>query len=74
MALLSAISGILGNKPFLTGAEPCGADASVFAFATSALSRHFDGPIAQAANSHANLVADRDRGLARWFPDLLETT
>jgi glutathione S-transferase len=67
---LESISGILGDKSFLLGAEPCGADASVFASVLSALSPHFDGPIAQAARSHANLVAYRDRGLARWFSDL----
>ena len=71
---LAAISGILGSKPFLTGAEPCGADASVFAFVASALSPHFDGPITKAANSHANLVAYRDRGMARWFPGLASGT
>ena len=67
---LAALSGILGNKPFLTGAEPCGADASVFAFVTGALSPHFEGPIAQAARGHANLVAYRDRGMTRWYLDL----
>lgn len=64
---LEAIAGILGEKPFLTGAEPCGADASVFAFVLSALSPMFEGPITQAARSHAHLVGYRDRGLQRWY-------
>jgi glutathione S-transferase len=67
---LEAIAGILGGKPYLLGAVPCGADASVFASVTSALSQLFEGPITLAARQHPNLVAYRDRCLARWFPDL----
>ena len=67
---LESIAGILGDKPFLMGSEPCGADASVFAAVMSALSPHFEGPITQAARKHPNLVAYRDRCLALWYPDL----
>ena len=67
---LEAIEGIIGDKAFLTGPEPCGADASVFAFVVSALSPHFEGPIGQAGRGRPKLVAYRDRGMQRWFPDL----
>jgi glutathione S-transferase len=67
---LQAIAGILGDKPFLTGTQPCGADASVFAFVLSALSSLSSGPMLETARNQTNLVAYRDRGLARWFPEL----
>ncbi len=37
IADLDALAGILGNKPWLTGAEPCGADATVWSFVAGAL-------------------------------------
>lgn len=69
---LSAIAGILGEKSWLTGAEPCGADASVWSFVAGALCPHFESPIRDAAERHANLVAYRDRGYKRWFPELAD--
>lgn len=70
VADIDALAGILGDKPYLCGAEPCGADATVFAFVQSALCPLFDGPILDAARRHANLMAYRDRGLQRWYSDL----
>jgi glutathione S-transferase/uncharacterized membrane protein YeaQ/YmgE (transglycosylase-associated protein family) len=66
---VSAIADFLSDKPFLMGAEPCGADASVFGHLACVLCPHFDTPIRAHAERHANLVAYRDRGMARWFPD-----
>jgi glutathione S-transferase len=67
---IEALAAILGDKPFLFGPEPCGADATVFGFVSSALCDRFDSPIVAAAQRHANLVAYRDRGLQRWYPEL----
>lgn len=67
---LAAISDYLGDKAFLFGAEPHAADASVFASVLSALCPHFDTPIRTAAEGHANLIAYRDRGIERWYPEL----
>ena len=67
---LDAISAFLANKPYLMGAEPCGADASVWSFVASALCAHFETPIRDHAETLANLVAYRDRGMHRWFPEL----
>ncbi len=67
---LDAISAFLANKPFLFGDEPHAADASVFASVASALCPHFDTPIRAAAQKHPDLVAYRDRGMKRWFPEL----
>lgn len=67
-AALDAIAGILGDKPWLVGSEPCGADASVWSFVSGTLCDHFPGPQRDHALRHANLVAYCDRGFARWFP------
>lgn len=67
---INALADFLGDKPFLMGAEPCGADATAFAWAGSFLCPLFEGPILETARARPNLVAYRDRGLARWFPKL----
>ena len=66
---LLAVSDILGDKPFLFGAEPCGADATAWAFVAAMLCPVVTSPIRDAAEKRANLLAYRDRGLARWFPE-----
>ncbi len=65
-----SVSRCLGDKLWLFGDEPCGADATAYAFVASALCPHFEGPIRRAFEKHANLVAYSKRGTARWFPEL----
>ncbi len=67
---LDALSAFLGSKPFLMGAEPCGADASVWSSVASTFCPIFDTPIRYHAETLANLIAYRDRGMKRWFPEL----
>ena len=67
---LAALSNVIGTKPWLMGPEPCGADASVWSFVAGALCPVFESPIRTAAEGHANLVAYRDRGFARWCPEI----
>ena len=67
---LAAIAAILGDKPWLFGDTPCGADASVWASVSSILCPHFTSPLRVAAESHPNLVAYSRRGMQRWFPEL----
>jgi glutathione S-transferase len=64
-----AIAAQLGSKSFLMGDTPCGADATIFAWILSITCPLFDTPIRTAAERHANLVAYRDRGMVRWYPD-----
>lgn len=65
---LKALSDFLGDNPWLMGANPTAGDATVFAFVASAMCAFFNGPIGDAARSHQNLVAYRDRGMNLWFP------
>src|SRR5580704_16357080 len=66
---LGALSAVLGDKPYLMGEAPCGADASVFGAVAGLLAPLFESPVRAAAESHANLVAYRDRMMARYYPD-----
>ena len=70
IADLEAIAGMLGDKPWLMGDAPCGADATVWAFTVGALSPFFESPIGEHGRKLPHLVAYRDRGLARWYPGL----
>lgn len=66
---IDALAALIGDKPFLMGENPCGADASVFAMVAHFLPPLFETPIRTAAEGHANLVAYRDRIMQRYFPD-----
>lgn len=66
---LKAISDYLGDNPWLMGANPTVGDATVFSFVAGAMAEYFDGPVGEAARSHANLIAYRDRGMNLWFPE-----
>jgi glutathione S-transferase len=65
---IEALAALLGDKPYLFGEHPCGADATLFAFVASALTPVFETSIRTSAEGHANLVAYRDRLMARYFP------
>jgi glutathione S-transferase len=65
----AAIAAILGERPFLLGDTPCGADAALGAFTMSALSPIFDSAIRGVVESHLNLVAYEARIRARFFPE-----
>ena len=64
-----AISDFLGDKPFLYGDEPRGADASVAAFVIAALAKATVAPLRDAAESRPNLVAYAERMTKRFFPE-----
>ena len=66
---LDTLSNVLGDKPWLFGDTPCGADAAVHGFVTNVLCEHFQTPVQESGVQRANLVAFRDRGLAEWFPE-----
>lgn len=65
---LAAVSAMLGNKPYLFGARPCGADATVFAMLAGILTPYFTGEIRRRAEGFGNLVAYVDRLMARFYP------
>jgi glutathione S-transferase len=67
---IDALAVLLGEKPFLMGDAPCGADATVFSSIASLLLTEFDTPLLAATQAHQNLVAYRDRLMRTYFPEL----
>ncbi len=67
---VSALSACLGDKSWLMGEEPCGADATAFAFVSSGLCPLFTSAVKDHMRGHANLVAYNARGLQRWYPGM----
>ena len=65
----AALSRILGDKPYLTGERPCGADASLFGLLAGVMTPLFETPVREAALAHANLIAYRDRMMGRYYPE-----
>ncbi len=66
---IGAIADYLADKPYLMGEAPSGADATVFPFMAHALCPLFETAILTCAEQRPNLVAYRDRLMARYFPD-----
>ncbi|MEO1205651.1 MAG: glutathione S-transferase family protein [Pseudomonadota bacterium] len=66
---VEAISAHLGDKPYLMGNEPCGADAVVFGTIGNMFSEIFETRLPELVRAHPNLVAYRDRCMGRWYPD-----
>jgi glutathione S-transferase len=66
---LSALSMLLGWKPYLMGEKPCGTDAMVFASLAGLMTPYFDSPLRQRALEFANLVAYVDRMMERYYPE-----
>lgn len=65
---IDAISQILGENHYLMGDEPCGADATAFAFVAGLLAPILESPVLGKARSLPNLVAYRDRMMAQFYP------
>lgn len=69
---IEALSQILGDNQYFLGPEPCGADATVFAFIAGTLPSQFQSPVRDKVLSMANLVAYRDRMLRQYFPEFAQ--
>jgi glutathione S-transferase len=67
---VETLATLLGDKPYLFGDAPCGADATVFAFVAGVLSPSWESPVRDAAAAKPNLVAYRDRLMSKYFPDI----
>jgi glutathione S-transferase len=63
----SAISTLLGEKPFIFGETPCGTDATLGAFAMGALCPLFDSPCGDEVRRLPNVVAYAERIRAKYL-------
>ena len=66
---VDASAAILGNKNFMLGDEPCGADASIYPSLAHTACPHFDIAIRDAVHQHPNLLAYIERMQQRYYPD-----
>jgi len=71
---IKSISDFLGDKQYLFGDEPCGADAMVFSSVAGLLCDRFVSQTRDNAEKFENLKAYRDRGMKRWFPEFADKT
>lgn len=65
-----SLAQLIGDKPFLMGDRPCGADAAVFAMLALLMDPATVSPTRDAALAKPNLVAYRDRMMGRYFPEI----
>lgn len=70
---VDALAVILGEKPYIMGDKPCGADATVFGMLLGILCPLFDSPVQAAAERHINLVAYAKRMRETYFPQSKES-
>lgn len=66
---LAAVAAILGDKRYLFGDRPCGADATVFALLAGTLTPFFGGELRRRAEGFGTLVAYVDRLMAQFYPE-----
>ena len=71
---IAALAAILGDQPYLMGAQPCGADATAFAFTAHLMCPVFASPLHEAALAHPNLVAYSHRMMQAYYPNLASAT
>lgn len=69
----ASLARLLGDRPYLLGDRPCGADASIFAQLASVLTPFFDSPVRDEAARHKSLGAYADRMMATFYPDYART-
>jgi glutathione S-transferase len=69
---IDAMAAYLGDKTFFMGSAPAGIDATMFAFAVSAICPLFESDLQRAAASHDNLRRYVSRMTARFYPELDE--
>jgi glutathione S-transferase len=67
---VNAIADFLGDKPFLMGAEPIGADATMFAFVCGVLCPYFESRLRGVAERRDNLRRYVGRMTALYYPGL----
>jgi glutathione S-transferase len=69
---IDAIADYLDDKPFFMGAEPTGADATIFAFMAGALCPIFESSTRAAAERHDNLRRYVGRVTQHFYPEMGE--
>jgi glutathione S-transferase len=64
----ASLSAIMGDKPYLVGESPCGADATVYSFIVGALCPVFESSARLKMEAYPNLCAYAKRLTQQYFP------
>jgi glutathione S-transferase len=67
---IAALAELLGEGPYLFGAQPCSADATILAFVASMLFDSLPTRLTPLAKAQPKLVAYRDRMMGSFYADL----
>ncbi|MBL8564492.1 MAG: glutathione S-transferase family protein [Hyphomicrobiaceae bacterium] len=67
---INGLADFLGDKDYLMGAAPCGADATVWSAVFGILCPHFESATRAVTEQHPNLVAYAERGRSLWYPHI----
>jgi glutathione S-transferase len=70
---LLALSVQLGDKTYLMGDTPCGADATAFAMVAGILTPFFTSPLRERMRPFGNLIAYVDRMMEQYYPEFAWT-
>jgi glutathione S-transferase len=65
---IDALAQVMGSNRYLMGDEPCGADATMFAFIAAACAKVFESPLRDKIMVTPELVAYHDRMMGEFFP------
>lgn len=66
---LTALSALIGDKPYLMGERPCGSDAIAFAMLAALYTPYFDSALRREALRFDNLKRYVDRLMGQFYPD-----
>ena len=69
---IDALSQVLGDNKYLMGDQPCGADATAFAFIAAGLPELFESPLQKKLAATENLVDYCQRMMAEFFPTFVK--
>jgi glutathione S-transferase len=69
MRSLAALAAVLGDRRYLMGDRPCGADATAFAMLAFVLTPFFDSELRRQAEGFGVLTAYTDRMMAEFYPE-----
>jgi glutathione S-transferase len=67
---IMAVADQLGSNEYLTGSQPCGADATVYAFMSGALCTRFDSKMRPYVAQQSNIVRYCERMRDKFHPNL----
>jgi len=70
---IEALAQVLGSNKYVMGDQPCGADATLFAFVAGSLPKVFESPLRDKLVRMDNLMAYHECMMAEFFPGFVKS-